>query len=638
MEKAKPELMPEEYGVCECGANRVLKDLKIICENSDFCDISESLDEFKQRSKLSKKVSAVFNDVVNASSSQTKAIPLIRVYQITSDSDKENVKGKDKAKEPPTKSNEGFFLKVDEEAREVIRQNFHSKTPLVTMCVAGLIGTGKSTWLNAFLYYVGKLRDVESAFEIGHSQLTQTEGIWMFPEPIFLPGNDSFQILLCDMEGMGGIRDGSDQKATEELLQKLYLAGLLISSAFIIHFSFRPSVSEISLLTNMFQVAEELKATLGIEIPKVDVLIRDTDELTTNKGKTFREVILNSCKIPENLVKILQFFPRGKVPSEYLYDKEKKIKNLSGSNYVEEMRKIAIKISEQIKMKPGFNSQITSDEFINILNELETSLNQPDFTQAYLASLEQNIFDLIYPETQLRSAKFLEKTIEEAKNFDVKKNESQFSAHIEALKKQVNDEFVKFVKDTCKRDFSSSKALQGVVNTFRNNVKADLGLEIFLRRKIAHETDEKRKKELKDLESKISESNSQNAKMQKEQQEKMIKLEKTANDERLARIAAEDKLRKQVSDLNSERARMQQEQMNQFRQLASTIKVRTKTTVPECRYCGSSKTRLISCRKCSNFVCYDSCGMICCTSCGKRFRGCEDHAQIYCCGKWRSVR
>jgi len=39
-------------------------------------------------------------------------------------------------------------LQVNEETLKIIQANFDKVKPLTIICVAGLIGTGKSTWLN----------------------------------------------------------------------------------------------------------------------------------------------------------------------------------------------------------------------------------------------------------------------------------------------------------------------------------------------------------------------------------------------------------------------------------------------------------------------------------------------------------
>lgn len=44
--------------------------------------------------------------------------------------------------------NQQIDLQVNEETLKIIQANFDKVKPLTIICVAGLIGTGKSTWLN----------------------------------------------------------------------------------------------------------------------------------------------------------------------------------------------------------------------------------------------------------------------------------------------------------------------------------------------------------------------------------------------------------------------------------------------------------------------------------------------------------
>ena len=101
---------------------------------------------------------------------------------------------------------------------------FDHQKPLVIIVAAGQVGTGKSTWMNSLVYELNKSdrSKIEfSNFSIGHGNKTHTEGLWVYPYSFRLEKCSDVQIMLCDMEGMGGLKD-MDEKELESGLKKLY--------------------------------------------------------------------------------------------------------------------------------------------------------------------------------------------------------------------------------------------------------------------------------------------------------------------------------------------------------------------------------------------------------------------------------
>jgi hypothetical protein len=153
-------------------------------------------------------------------------------------------------------NNKYASIELTQEAKQSLRYNFDCSKPLTVIFSAGNVGLGKSTWSNA-LYYAITNRN-EMVFEVGDTQVTQTEGIQMYPYPLKANPNCP-PILLCDMEGMGGIKSKISANTTLTLLQKLFFIGFAVSSVFCLHLNLRPTSEEISLLKQIIDIFSALK-------------------------------------------------------------------------------------------------------------------------------------------------------------------------------------------------------------------------------------------------------------------------------------------------------------------------------------------------------------------------------------------
>ena len=86
------------------------------------------------------------------------------------------------------------------------------------------MGTGKSTWMNSLIYELtkeDKSKTTFANFSIGHGNKSHTEGLWIYPYAFKLEKYPDLQFMLCDMEGMGGLKD-EDDKILDSALKKLY--------------------------------------------------------------------------------------------------------------------------------------------------------------------------------------------------------------------------------------------------------------------------------------------------------------------------------------------------------------------------------------------------------------------------------
>ena len=68
------------------------------------------------------------------------------------------------------------------------------------------------------MIYEAEKNDHQGRFKTGHTQETETEGLWVYPYPLCYPQIEDVQFLLLDMEGMGGILVGQDREKGKEIL------------------------------------------------------------------------------------------------------------------------------------------------------------------------------------------------------------------------------------------------------------------------------------------------------------------------------------------------------------------------------------------------------------------------------------
>ena len=78
--------------------------------------------------------------------------------------------------------------------------------------------------MNSLIYELTKFNKSNISFanfSIGHGNKSHTEGLWIYPYAFQHEKYPDLQFMLCDMEGMGGLKD-EDDKLLESALKKLY--------------------------------------------------------------------------------------------------------------------------------------------------------------------------------------------------------------------------------------------------------------------------------------------------------------------------------------------------------------------------------------------------------------------------------
>jgi len=379
-----------------------------------------------------------------------------------------------------------------------LQENFDPKLKICPIVSAGTVGTGKSTWEDTLLYIIvgGK----EIPFEVGHTVMTQTEGIWMYPRPIFSKEMPDVQILLIDIEGMDGIKDKMPIQETLVMLQKLYLVGMATASAFCLHTNLRPTGGEYERLKEIFGILSEIKKTIGIEFPKIYLLVRDCSEITTNNGQKYEDIVRRSCDIPDDLMKILKICPRGEAPPEFF--KTMNFSLLEKTSYLGIIQQLVREALQNPKKVPGLNNFMNTLQLLEMLEQIQQCINSADFKKNFLASLEQKVIEIAQPELMRLVDDYQNNLLQVAQNLPLVKNEHDFDALALQLKEQYKKQFQQFLAETFKRDPGTSEVLKKTLFQLNASLKDETAKRLFLQRKIENEKDEKRREELQELKAK----------------------------------------------------------------------------------------------------------------------------------------
>ena len=108
---------------------------------------------------------------------------------------------------------------------EILKEVFNPKQPIVVLVVGGLLGQGKSTWLNTLIYRFIRDENLDYdfyPFGAADATVSITDGLWVYPYPFRLAENPDVQFMLIDMEGMGAIKIEHDKNKVKEIWNKLF--------------------------------------------------------------------------------------------------------------------------------------------------------------------------------------------------------------------------------------------------------------------------------------------------------------------------------------------------------------------------------------------------------------------------------
>eukprot|EP01124_Arcella_intermedia_P029614 TRINITY_DN6306_c0_g1_i1.p1 TRINITY_DN6306_c0_g1~~TRINITY_DN6306_c0_g1_i1.p1 ORF type:complete len:990 (+),score=192.14 TRINITY_DN6306_c0_g1_i1:257-2971(+) len=325
-----------------------------------------------------------------------------------------------------------------------------------------MVGTGKSTWINAVVSSVETSKF--SKFHIGHSAESETEGIWVYPYPLKL--SSGAQLMILDLEGMGGIKNNENQQITKMVLDKLYALGMLFSSVFVIHTHVRPDQGSIESLKNAFNLLIKQKKELGVNIPKIYLLCRDSDKVNVkDEHSDLKSLLQKSCNLDEALLSNLIIMGRPKPPEEWL--KTHNHQCLVGMPYLETIKNLLRDISYSIKEDAPNKDPIRIDKFCTFLHKCGSLINSENFSKFFKGVLDLEVFELLLPFKEECISKFEMESLTLSKSFTGTVEE--LKGELENMRKAIIQDYDKKVAENL-----SLSANCPVLTNFRSQVVASL--------------------------------------------------------------------------------------------------------------------------------------------------------------------
>jgi len=374
-----------------------------------------------------------------------------------------------------------------QDALRILQRNFDANKPICVVTAEGRLGVGKTTWLNQILHCSENLADDPSGmFKIGHSQETETEGLWMYPFPIHL---DNVQLLLLDMEGIGGIVEGNAE-AHKSALKKQSVFCFIASCILALHSPFRTDDQTIDIIEETFSIAKELKQEFQID-PEVQILVQDCEVPVRKNGGSFRDFLLEKCPSARSLGEKFQVYGRPVPPDGFTTA-------LKGENVIEAFELLKGSKSESFnqkflndcnskpKMKPGCQEPMILNELVEYFKKIAEIVNYEEFQVLFRATLDQRYIEQIQPIKQ----EFLEKynaAVEAlALNFPMEKELVDFQAEIPALRSQAKDYLLEEIQKKLSIDIKQNRSIQREIALFIISLKNNTYDQSFLLRKLQH--------------------------------------------------------------------------------------------------------------------------------------------------------
>jgi len=445
----------------------------------------------------------------------------------------------------------GVDIHPDERVLQQIYNNFDRQKGLSIYVAAGKLGTGKSSHQNVILKRLSNnLANRSAPFDVQMVTTTLTQGVWVYPYPLYAPNQPNIQILLIDIEGMDSVKD-ADVGDTMLNLMKLYTFGMILSSVFSVHTEMKPDQTTLTILQKAFDVCRIFKSQLNIESPKLFLLMKDVDPLRMlNAIQHSRELIQKHlANYPEERS---QLIIKGKCnPHETFKDSTSRdCRQLVGTQFLGVVDELIQVISHSPKIDPtSVNSPITLEGFKKLVKTACDLLNNKDFEGSLITAIDYiklEILNQVYTESLTEC---VDNSLEKAKTVPLNVSIQYFRAELTAYV----DGCIKLFEDRVSKVIKSSTTIRNWTEKHRAIFRATTlsmgAVEIFTRRKIAAEENEELKmqheevlKQQTDLTEKAKKSaeilQNQIIKMDQEHKEALEKTQKEY-DEKLRKAAQE---------------------------------------------------------------------------------------------------
>ena len=380
-----------------------------------------------------------------------------------------------KVADPEDGSEFRSLLFLNQLAIQGLRTAFPQDHELVVLAVAGPSGAGKSTWLNAIAMHLDK-NIVEPPFQCSDSQTGATKGMMVYPKP--LPVDTHTSLLLCDMEGMDGLREDMNRAETSKLIQRMFFVSLAISSRICIHSPQRIPGSLMEAIKDMLEVVNDLKTTVDVDVPNVTLLVGDTSEI--KDPQTVKNAIKTHCEVSDELVDLISICPRGR-PSGSFFE-HPSVPELLHGPYHTSLTQFLADCVKYPKSRPGLNRPITINELVSTLLLLTDVVNSRNYMDKYLASVEKRIKKVLQPEVARLGKEFRKKVIESAKECEAETEAEDFDKEAKKERDAVIKDFQEFVEKNVKGKHRSCDTVRRALEEFADSLTYEAEVELFRQR------------------------------------------------------------------------------------------------------------------------------------------------------------
>jgi len=495
--------MESEDWECICGTSNA--------PNADLCE------ECETERPLQNQEPIIINPILDVSDQNYQTKKPLQLFSIVNDN-----------------------IRLNHESLSKLEESFRLEKPICVINVAGHLGVGKTTWLNRLLCYMeDEVNDDSKMFKVGHSQQTETEGLWIYPYPLTFRDND-IQYLLIDMEGTEGFWQGNAQ-AHESAIKKLFFLVLTLSSVFTLHTGIRVDAQTIERLEEALSIATQLKEKTQIALPDILIMIQDCKNPRTKNGESFETFLKREWDTAKRLGENLRVIGRPKPCHEFL-------EILNNGTFIEaydalgddEINDIEIFLkycSRKPKVKPGCREPMYMRDFIESTKKHAEIINSDQYRELFKETLDQEYVELIQPIKEIILAKYETDAETLVSNFPLEKELVDFQAELSTLRLRTKESFTNEIKKKLSIDIEKNRSITREMAHFTVSLKNNHIDISFLFRKSQHTNAQKQQEYLNQIAQ--LKRNSEGTNKALETLAKESKLIKTALDEKIKGLQLE---------------------------------------------------------------------------------------------------
>jgi hypothetical protein len=475
----------------------------------------------------------------------------------------------------------GVDIFPDDKVLELLSQNFDRNKKISVYVGAGDLGTGKSSHQNTLLKRsTNNLSDRSVPFYVLRTPLTLTQGVWIYPYPLYAPGQPDVQILLIDLEGMDGVKAGNAEDTMLNLI-KIYTLGMMMSSVFTVHVEMKAKQTTINILRKAFDICRTFKSDLNLDPPKLFLLMKDLDSsLYVNETKEVKDRIEKQLEDFKEERDQLIILGRGDPQNTFKESDSKNCSELIGTSYLKLVDKLIETISQNPKVDPtSINSPISLEGFLRLVKTACNLLNDENFQKNLIMVIDSLKLEKLYKIYTESSTQFVNNSLEEARTISLDTSLENFKDQLAVKTEKCIESFRDRVSQVIKSSISIELWTKKHEATFRATAKSMGAIETFASRKIAAEENEELRVQQENLlqqqkqlteAAKKSAKNLQKSLLETNQKHKeLMKKSKQKNDEKLKKMA-QTTLEK-IKKLEEQGVEMAENHKKEFAELQKTF-------------------------------------------------------------------